>query len=113
MTQARQAERSLPQAANFLPAALAVALILGVIAAFGMIAVPRIDLGSQDNGLSPAVVQSGQDWEAQRQQQSVGAGSAATTQAGPMDVHEAPAFQSSTTEDDGAEPNDVGGPTPR
>lgn len=63
------------------------------------------------SGYTDPVIQSGQDWEAQRSQQS--ASSAATTQAGPMDAHEAPAFQSSTTEDEGAELNDVGGPTPR
>ncbi|HYI65368.1 MAG TPA: hypothetical protein VEW95_00425 [Candidatus Limnocylindrales bacterium] len=37
----------------------------------------------------------------------------APAQTGPMDAHEAPAFQSSTTEDEGADLNDVGGPTPR
>ena len=45
------------------------------------------------------VIQSGQDWEAQRVQQSAGAGSAATTQTGPMDAHEAPAFQNAGLSD--------------
>lgn len=70
MAQARQAERTLPQAAYLVPATLAVALVLGVILAFGMIAAPSIDLGSLGTDTSATVIQSGQDWEAQRQQQS-------------------------------------------
>ena len=70
MTQARQAERSIPQAAFLFPAALAAALVLGLIVAFGMIALPRVDVGTLGNVTSSAVVQSGQDWQAQRIQQS-------------------------------------------
>jgi len=40
------------------------------------------------------------------------AGPAAATQVGPMDAHEAPAFQSSV-EEDSTELNDLRGPTPR
>jgi hypothetical protein len=69
MAQARQAERSIPQAAYLFPAALAAALVLGLIVAFGMIALPRIDLGTLGN-TSPAVIQSGHDWQVQRAQQS-------------------------------------------
>ena len=70
MTQARQAERSIPQAAFLFPAALAAALVLGLIVAFGMIALPRVDVGTLGNVTSSAVVQSGQEWQAQRIQQS-------------------------------------------
>ena len=59
MTQARQAERSIPQAAFLFPAALAAALVLGLIVAFGMIALPRVDVGTLGNVTSPAVVESG------------------------------------------------------
>ena len=64
MTQARQAERSIPQAAFLFPAALAAALVLGLIVAFGMIALPRVDVGTLGNVTSSAVVQSGQEWQA-------------------------------------------------
>lgn len=70
MAQARQAERSIPQAAFLFPAALAAALVLGLIVAFGMIALPRVDVGTLGNETSPAVIQSGQAWQAQRAQQS-------------------------------------------
>ena len=70
MTQARQAERSIPQAAFLFPAALAAALVLGLIVAFGMIALPRVHVGTLGNVTSSAVVQSGQEWQAQRVQQS-------------------------------------------
>ena len=71
MAQARQAQRTLPQAAFLLPATLAVALVLGIVVAFAMIAAPRIDIGTFGNETSPTVIQSGQDWQAQREQQSV------------------------------------------
>jgi len=70
MAQARQAERSIPQAAFLFPAALAAALVLGLIVAFGMIALPRVDVGTLGNVTSPAVIQSGHEWQAQRIQQS-------------------------------------------
>jgi hypothetical protein len=70
MAQARQAERSIPQAAFLFPAALAAALVLGLIVAFGMIALPRVDVGTLGNVTSPAVIQSGHEWQVQRAQQS-------------------------------------------
>ena len=70
MAQARTAERTLPQAAYLVPVTLAVALVLGVILAFGMIGLPSIDIGTLGTETSPTVIQSGQDWEAQRLQQS-------------------------------------------
>ena len=70
MAQARQAERSIPQAAFLFPAALATALVLGLIVAFGMIALPRVDVGTLGNATSPAVMQSGHDWQVQRAQQA-------------------------------------------
>ena len=70
MTQARQAERTIPQAAFLFPAALATALVLGLVVAFGMVALPRVDLGAMGNDTSPAVTQSGHEWQAQRLQQS-------------------------------------------
>jgi len=69
MAQARQAERSIPQAAFLFPA-LAAALVLGLIVAFGMVALPRVDVGTLGTETSPAVIQSGDAWQAQRIQQS-------------------------------------------
>ena len=71
MAQARQVERTLPQAAFLLPVSLAAALVFGLIVAFGMVAAPSIDLGALGTETSPSVIQSGQDWQAQRSQQSV------------------------------------------
>lgn len=70
MAQTRQAERSIPQPAYLFFAALAAALVLGIIVAVGMIALPRVDVGTLGNATSPAVMQSGQNWQAQRAQQS-------------------------------------------
>ena len=70
MAQARTAGRTLPQAAYLVPATLAVALVIGLIAAFGMIAVPGIDIGTLGSETSATVVQSGQEWQAQREQQA-------------------------------------------
>ena len=71
MAQARQAERSLPQAAFLLPVTLAAALVIGLIVAFGMVAAPRIDLGGLGAQTSPSVIESGQAWQAQHEQQSI------------------------------------------
>jgi len=78
MAQARQAERTLPQAAFLLPVTLAAALVIGIIAAFAMVAAPRIDFGALGNETSPSVIQSGQAWQAQHEQQSVYANAAVT-----------------------------------
>ena len=78
MAQARQAERTLPQAAFLLPVTLAAALVIGLVAAFAMIASPGIDFGALGNETSPSVIQSGQAWQAQHEQQSVYANAAVT-----------------------------------
>ena len=69
MAQARTAERTLPHAAYLVPATLAVALVIGLILAFGMIGVPTIDIGLGSE-TSATVIQSGQEWQAQREQQA-------------------------------------------
>jgi hypothetical protein len=71
MAQARHAERSIPTSAFLVPAALAVALVLGLIVALGIVGTRPIVLQeAQTRDVSPALVQAGRDWQAQREQQS-------------------------------------------
>ena len=70
MAQARQAERSMPQAAMLIAAALAVALVLALVAAFAVIRpLPSVQQGSDTGGISPALVEAGREWQRQREQQ--------------------------------------------
>ena len=70
MAHARQADRAIPQAANYLVAAMAAAILVIAIAAiaafrpFGAVA-PDLD----GLGVSPAVLDSGAQWELERRAQ--------------------------------------------
>lgn len=74
MAQARQAVRQIPHTVIYIAAALAAAIILGAVVALGSFgqvrleqpANPAVDRGER----SPAVLQSGRDWQLQREQQS-------------------------------------------
>jgi hypothetical protein len=71
MAQARHAEQSIPTSAFLVPAALAVALVLGLIVALGIVGTRPIVLEeAQNRDVSPALIQAGRDWQAQREQQS-------------------------------------------
>ncbi len=71
MAQARQAERFSPESAILVPAALAVALVIGLIVALGIVGTRPIVLQeSQTRDVSPALIQAERDWQEQREQQS-------------------------------------------
>lgn len=72
MAYARGAVRLIPQTAIYLAVALAVAFTVGVIVFVGLLGPTPVPERSIDRGeLSPALVQSGRDWQLQREQQSV------------------------------------------
>jgi hypothetical protein len=71
MAHARQADRAIPQAASYLIAAMAAAILVTAfvaIAAFGLFNVQMPDLGGRS--VDQAVLDSGAQWELERRAQS-------------------------------------------
>ena len=71
MAHARQADRAFPQAANYIVAAMAAAILVTAIvaiAAFGLFRVQAPDLDGL--GVNQAVLDSGAQWELERRAQS-------------------------------------------
>ena len=70
MAQARQADRALPATAIFLAAAAIAAVVLTAVISTGMLDLFGSQSPASRAGVSPAVLESGRQWELQRRAQS-------------------------------------------
>jgi hypothetical protein len=71
MVQARQANRGLPLSALFIAAALVAAMVISAMVATGTLNLTGVQVPAERGQADPALIQSGQDWERQRIDQSL------------------------------------------